>query len=45
MLINPYFREVGGRVGIFGTTKADQGSSFPIRVQFFGAFGAKVNNI
>jgi hypothetical protein len=35
MLLDPYFREGGGRVGILGTTKANQGSSFPIGVQFF----------
>jgi hypothetical protein len=45
MLLNPYFREGGGRVGNLGTTKADQGSGFPIGVQFFGALGAKVNDI
>jgi hypothetical protein len=45
MLLNLYFREGGGRVGILGTTKSDQGSGFPIGVQFFGALGAKVNNI
>jgi hypothetical protein len=45
MLLDPYFREGGGRVGILGTAKADQGSGFPIGVQFFGALGAKVNNI
>jgi hypothetical protein len=45
MLLDPYFREGGGRVGILGITKADQGSGFPIGVQFFGALGAKVNNI
>jgi hypothetical protein len=45
MLLDPYFREGGGRVGILGTTKANQGSVFPIGVQFFGAVGAEVNNI
>jgi hypothetical protein len=45
MLLVPYFREGGSRVGILGTAKADQGSGFPIGVQFFGALGAKVNNI
>jgi hypothetical protein len=45
MLLNLYFREGGGRVGILKTAKADQGSGFPIGVQFFGALGAKVNNI
>jgi hypothetical protein len=45
MLLDPYFREGGGRVGILGTAKGDQGSGFPIGVQIFGALGAKVNNI
>jgi hypothetical protein len=45
MLLDPYFREGGGRVGILGITKADQGSSFPIGVQLFGVVGAKVNDI
>jgi hypothetical protein len=45
MLLDPYFREGGGRVGILGTTKADQGSGFPIGVQFFGVLGADVNDI
>jgi hypothetical protein len=45
MLLDPYFREGGSRVGILGTTKADQRSGFPTGVQFFGALGAKVNNI
>jgi hypothetical protein len=45
MLIDPYFKKGGGRVGVFGTSKADQGSGFPIRVQFFGALGAEINII
>jgi hypothetical protein len=45
MLLDPYFKEGGGRVGILGITKADQGSGFPIGVQLFGALGAKVNDI
>jgi hypothetical protein len=45
MLLNPYFREGGGQVGILGIIKADQGSAFPIGVQLFGALDAKVNDI
>jgi hypothetical protein len=45
MLLDPYFREGGGRVGILGTSKADQGSGFPIGVQFFGALGAEIDII
>jgi hypothetical protein len=45
MLIDPYFGKGGGRVGIRGIIKADQGSGFPIRVQFFGALSVKVNDI
>jgi hypothetical protein len=45
MLLDPYFEKEGGRVGIRGIIKANQGSSFPIGVQFFGALSAKVNDI
>jgi hypothetical protein len=45
MLLDPYFREGGGQVGIFGITKAGQGSGFPIGVQLLGAPGAKINDI
>jgi hypothetical protein len=45
MLFNPYYREGGGRIGILGSSKADQGYGFPIRVQFFGAFGLEANII
>jgi hypothetical protein len=45
MLLNPYFREGDGRVSILGTVKADQGSGFPIGVQFFGTLSAEANNI
>jgi hypothetical protein len=45
MLLDPYFGEGGGRVGILRITKADQGSGFPIRIQLFGTLGAKVNDI
>jgi hypothetical protein len=44
MLLDTDFREGGGRVGIFGITKADQGSGFLIGVYLFGAFGAEANN-
>jgi hypothetical protein len=45
MLLDPYFRKRGSQAGILGTCKTDQGSGFPIGVQFFGALGAEVNNI
>jgi hypothetical protein len=45
MLLDPCFREGAGRVGILGTTKADQRSGFPIGVQFFGALGAKCDTL
>jgi hypothetical protein len=45
MLLDPNFGERGGRVGILGITKADQGSGFLIGVQLFGALGANVNHI
>jgi hypothetical protein len=45
MLLNPYLRKGGGRVGILGTSEADQGPGLPIGVQFFGALGAEVNII
>jgi hypothetical protein len=44
VLLDANFREGGGRVGIFGITKADQGSGFLVGVYFFSAFGAKANN-
>jgi hypothetical protein len=43
MLLDTDFGE-GSRVGIFGITKADQGSGFPIGVHLFGAFGTEANN-
>jgi hypothetical protein len=45
MLLDLYFKEGGGRVGILGIVKADQGSGFPTGVQFFGALGAEANDI
>jgi hypothetical protein len=45
MLLDPYFRKKGGRAGILGTGKADQGFGFSIGVQFFGALGAEVDII
>jgi hypothetical protein len=44
VLLDTDFKEGGSRVGIFGITKADQGSGFPIGVYLFGAFCAKANN-
>jgi hypothetical protein len=45
MLFDPNFRNGGGRVGILGTSEADQGSDLSIGVQFFGALGAEINII
>jgi hypothetical protein len=44
VLLDPDFGEGGGRVGMFGITKADQRSGFPIGVSLFSTFGAKANN-
>jgi hypothetical protein len=45
MLFNPNFRKRGSRAGILGTSEANQESSFPIGVQFFGALGAEIDII
>jgi hypothetical protein len=45
MLFDPYYREGGGRIGILGSNKVDQGYGFPIGVQFFGALGSEANII
>jgi hypothetical protein len=45
MLFDSYYREEGGRIGILGSSKADQGYGFPIVVQFFGALGSEANII
>jgi hypothetical protein len=45
MLFNSYYREGGGRIGILGSGKADQGYGFLIGVQFFGALGSEANII
>jgi hypothetical protein len=45
MLFNLYYRKGGGRIGILGSSKADQGYELPIGVQFFGAFGSEANII
>jgi hypothetical protein len=45
MLFDPYYREGGGRIGILGFEKADQGYGFPIEVQFFSALGLEANII
>jgi hypothetical protein len=43
MLLNPYYRKGGGRIGNLGSGEADQGYGLPIGVQFFGAFGSEAN--
>jgi hypothetical protein len=45
MLFDPYYRKGGGRIGILGSSKVDQGYVLPIEVQFFGTFGSEVNII
>jgi hypothetical protein len=45
MLFEPCYREGGGRIGILGSGKSDQGYEFPIGVQFFGALGSEANII
>jgi hypothetical protein len=43
MLFDPNFRKGSSRVGILGTSEADQGSGLSIGVQFFGALGAEID--
>jgi hypothetical protein len=43
MLFYPYYREGGGRIGIPGSGKADQGYRLPIGVQFFGTLGLEAD--
>jgi hypothetical protein len=45
MLFDSYYREGGSRIGILGSSKADQGYGLPIGVQFFGALGSEANII
>jgi hypothetical protein len=45
MLLDSYYRKGGGRIGILGSGKADQGYRLAIGVQFFGAFGSEANII
>jgi hypothetical protein len=45
MLFDSYYREGGGRIGILGFGKADQGYELPIGFQFFGALGSEANII
>jgi hypothetical protein len=45
MLLDPYYRKGGGRIGILGSGKADQEYGLAIGVQFFGAFGSEANII
>jgi hypothetical protein len=45
MLFDLYYREGGGRIGILGSGKSNQGYGFPVRVQFFGALGSEANII
>jgi hypothetical protein len=44
MLFDLDYRKGGGRIGILGSGKADQGYGVPIGVQFFGAFGSEVTS-
>jgi hypothetical protein len=45
MLFNPDYQKGGGRIGILGSGKANQGYGLPIGVQFFGTSGSKANII
>jgi hypothetical protein len=45
MLFDPYYREGGGRIGIPGSGKADQGYELLIGVQFFGTLGSEADII
>jgi hypothetical protein len=45
MLFDPDYRKGCGRIGVLGSSKADQGYGLPIGVQFFGAFGSEANII
>jgi hypothetical protein len=45
ILFDPDYRKGGGRIGILGSGKADEGYGLPIGVQFFGAFGSEANII
>jgi hypothetical protein len=45
MLFNPYYRDGGGRIGIPGSGKADQGYGLLIGVQFFGTLGSEADII
>jgi hypothetical protein len=45
MLFDLSYREGGGRIGIPGSGKADQGYGLPIGVQFFGTHGSEADII
>jgi hypothetical protein len=45
MLFDLYYTVGGGRIGILGSGKVDQGYGFPIGVQFFDALGSEANII
>jgi hypothetical protein len=45
MLFDPYYRKGGGRIGILGSGKADQGYGLPIGIQFFDSFRSEANII
>jgi hypothetical protein len=40
-----YYREGGGRIGIPGSGKVNQGYELPIVVQFFGTLGSEADII
>jgi hypothetical protein len=45
MLFDLYYREGGGRIGIPGSSKANQGYGLPIGVQFFHTLGSEADII
>jgi hypothetical protein len=45
MLYDADYRKGGGRIGILGSGKANQGYGLLIGVQFFGAFDSEANII
>jgi hypothetical protein len=45
MLFDPDYRKGGGRIGIIGSGKANQGYELLIGVQFFGVFGSEAKII
>jgi hypothetical protein len=45
MLFDSYYIEGGSRIGIHGSSKADQGYGLPIGLQFFDTLRSEADNI